>query len=473
MKVRTRFAPSPTGLLHVGGARTALFNYLFARSRGGTFILRMEDTDRVRSRPEFEDALIEDMRWLGLEWDEGPQIEYGEYGPYRQSERGDIYRKLAKRLLEKNLAYRCFCTKERLQELKDKQRETKLPPRYDGRCRDKTGTTERGKFVLRFIIPDKEVGFVDLVHGALTFDNKAYGDFIIMNTEDEATYNFASAVDDGLMKISHVIRGDDHLSNTPRQILIMEALGLTPPLYAHVPLVLGADQKPLSKREADSGVAELRDKGYLPEAVLNAAARLGLAQKEGLQTLAQMAADFRIKKISKSPSIFEPSHLKNLNKKAISRLKTREIIKLSQLQDLTEDTTLLHKAVEAVRNNAFTLREFRSLLTPLLTRAAPEAEAVLILKAGESKALLEAVMEELDNGVKTYDALINRIKVSTGFKGPTLFMPLRCALTGTKKGIELDKIFSILGVNEVEERIKAVLTPGKVEAITSESEDPH
>lgn len=456
----------------MGGVRTALFNYLFARSRGGAFILRMEDTDSARSNLEFELALIEDLKWLGLEYDEGPGLESGDCGPYRQSERGDIYREYAEKLLQEKLAYRCCCTRERLRKLKESQQRAGLPPRYDGRCREAEQAPEDNESVLRFIIPDKDVVFYDQLHGGLTFDKSAYGDFIILTPRKEPTYNFASAVDDGLMDISHVIRGDDHLSNTPRQILLMEALGFVPPVYAHVPLVLGAGgKKPLSKRDAGAGVRELREGGFLPKTLINAAARLGWAPKNDLMTLSGMASAFSIKKLSKSPSILDPALLRGINKKVIREMSIDDIIRLAGLGSLTEESETLHSAVEAVQNNASTLRDFKLLLTPILGRPAMTDEALALMSAPESRALLEALLEELHNGLKTYDTLIENVKSRTGLKGRSIFMPLRCALTGALTGIELDKVFSLLGEKKAKERIKEALAISKARAASAELRD--
>jgi len=464
VKVRTRFAPSPTGRLHIGGVRTALFNYLFARARDGSFILRMEDTDKTRSRVEFERSIMADMTWLGLDWNEGPDITNGGYGPYRQSERLHIYRELAGKLLEKKLAYRCYCSKARLKELSEKQAKAGLPPRYDGRCRGIKSPPNTPKPVLRFIVPDKEIHFVDLIHGPREFNPRAFGDFIILTPEERPTYNFASAVDDGLMKISHVLRGDDHLSNTPRQILLMEALGFKPPLYAHMPLVISADRKPLGKRTAGADIEGLRDSGFLPVAILNAAARLGWAPGESLLSLSDMASAFSIKKISKSPAIFNPGLLPRLNKNAMKEMAPFDIIKLAGLNDLTNDEKRLYEALEGVRDTASTLKDMAPLLRPLLKKPIISNEAVAVLQTAESAALLGAMTEDLGNGVKTYDNLIKNIKDHTRFKGRALFMPLRCALTGETSGIELEKIFKILGPGEVAERVREALAMRKSEA---------
>ncbi len=458
MKPRTRFAPSPTGALHMGSVRTALFNYLFARGRGGTFILRMEDTDRARSRPEFERSIMEDLRWLGLLWDEGPESKDAPLGPYRQSERGGIYERYAGELLDKGLAYRCYCTKERLAELKEAQARKGLPPRYDGKCRDAGLRHTKDASSVRFRVPEKkEISFNDLLHGPRVFNASALGDFIIMTPAGQATYNFAAAVDDGLMEITHVIRGDDHLSNTPAQVLIMEALGMRVPEYAHIPLVLGPDRKPLGKRDKGAGIKELRLEGFLPIAIINTAARLGWAPGPLLMGLEDLASAFSPERLSKSPSIFEPHALLALNKEAMNELSADELIRPSGLHALSDNKEALIEAVEAVRANAETLKDLERLAGGLVKRPAMTTDAEDILKTEEARAILKAFLHELDKGVTSYEELVKNVKKKTRASGRTLFMGLRCALTGETKGIELKKIFEVLGPRETAERIREIL----------------
>ncbi len=279
--IRLRFAPSPTGHLHVGNARTALFNWLLARGSGGVFLLRIEDTDSERSTAQSEASILEDLRWLGLDWDEGPDVG-GPCGPYRQSERQSLYRAHLEHLLERGLAYRCFCSPEQL----DAERKAALaagqPARYSGRCRSlqaaeidrRLAAGERA--AMRFAVPDgRDVVFEDAVRGAVRFSTDVIGDPVIVRSDGTPAYNFAVVVDDALMKVTHVIRGEDHVSNTPRQILLYEALGYAPPTFAHLALVMGPDHSPLSKRHGATSVAEFRAKGYLPEALVNYLALVG------------------------------------------------------------------------------------------------------------------------------------------------------------------------------------------------------
>ncbi len=306
MSVRTRFAPSPTGYLHIGGARTALFNWLYARKHGGSFILRIEDTDRERSTRESVNAILEGMAWLGLDYDEGP---------YFQSERFERYREVIDRLLEEGKAYYCYCTREELEAMRAEQMARKQKPRYDGRCRDRREPRPGVEPVVRFKNPlEGEVVIEDLVRGRVVFRNEELDDLIIARSDGTPTYNLTVVVDDLDMGITHVIRGDDHLNNTPRQINILRALGAEPPRYAHVPMILGEDGSRLSKRHGAVSVLEYRDQGYLPEALLNYLVRLGWAygDKE-IFSIDEMIELFDIEDVNKSASTFNPAKLLWLN----------------------------------------------------------------------------------------------------------------------------------------------------------------
>lgn len=306
MTIRTRFAPSPTGYLHIGGARTALFCWLYARRHQGKFVLRIEDTDRERSTPESVQAILDGMRWMGLEWDEGP---------FYQTERFDRYRELIDRLLEEGKAYRCYCTREELEEMREAQRARKEKPRYDGRCRDRTEPREGVDPVIRFRNPrEGAVMFDDRVRGHVTFNNSELDDLIIARSDGSPTYNFTVVVDDMEMKITHVIRGDDHLNNTPRQINMIEALGGEPPAYAHVPMILGPDGSRLSKRHGAVSVLQYREEGFLPEALMNYLVRLGWSHgDQEIFTPEEMVELFDIADVNRSASTFNPEKLLWLN----------------------------------------------------------------------------------------------------------------------------------------------------------------
>jgi len=337
-QIRVRYAPSPTGSLHVGGVRTALFNWLFARKNNGTFVLRIEDTDLERSNEESVEQLKRSLRWIGLEWDEGPEIG-GPHGPYRQTERFDLYREAANKLLDSGAAYRDFATTEELAEFREAARAEKRQPIYTGgeyREMDPEEARKRAEagepYTVRFKTPREGRTVVeDMIRGPVTFENTNLEDFVIMKSSDTPTYNFAAAVDDAEMRISHVIRGDDHLSNTPRQILIYDALGYPLPAFAHVPQVLGPDKKKLSKRHGAASVEEFADQGILPEALFNYLALLGAgyAPDEEIFTPLELAERFRIEKVSGNPAVFDEKKLTSINGLYLRRRSPEELAKLA------------------------------------------------------------------------------------------------------------------------------------------------
>ena len=319
-QVRVRFAPSPTGYLHIGGARTALFNWLFVKALKGVFILRIEDTDRTRSTNEAVKAILDGLEWLGIDWDEGPDVG-GNFGPYFQTERLKIYQEWADKLVKAGKAYYCVCTPEELEEQRRQAVQRKEAPKYGGKCRnlkkeeiDKMLASGRSK-VLRFKLPSSGTTIVhDLIRGEVSFENELLDDFVLVKSDGFPTYNFAAVVDDHLMKITHVIRGDDHLSNTPRQILLYEAFGLTPPKFAHIPMIMGPDRARLSKRHGATSVVEYKHLGYLPEAMINYIARLGWGFKDQeIFSRQELIEKFMIEKVQKTPAIFDITKLNWLN----------------------------------------------------------------------------------------------------------------------------------------------------------------
>jgi len=325
-EIRTRFAPSPTGPLHVGGCRTALFNYIFAKQHQGRFILRIEDTDKERSKKEYEKDIIENLKWLGIEWDEGPidaeSKEYlGSLGPYRQSERGEIYKKYLKLLFEKNLAYYCFCSPEELEAERQEQMARGVPPRYSGKCASLSREEAERRLakgepaVIRFRVLPKKVSFTDMIRKKVEFDSSLFGDFVIAKDLNTPLYNFAAVVDDFEMKITHVIRGEDHLSNTPKQILLQEALGFPTPIYAHLPLILGPDRSKLSKRHGVMAIEDYRKLGYLPEALINFLAFLGWnpGTEREIYSIDALIKDFSMERVQKSGAVFNQKRLDFLN----------------------------------------------------------------------------------------------------------------------------------------------------------------
>ncbi len=479
-QVRVRFAPSPTGPLHVGNARTALFNFLYARQKEGTFVLRLEDTDAERSTSEAERMILQDLRWLGCDWDEGPDHPGGQ-GPYRQSERIQIYRRYAEELLAKGNAYRCYCTPEELEEKRKRFLARGIPPRYDGRCRDLTPQEERTLSAagrsssLRFRVEARNVEFQDLVKGRVSFDAQKLGDFIILRSDGMAPYNFAVVVDDGLMGISHVLRGEDHLTNTPRQLLLYKALGFSPPQFAHLPLILGSDRTPLSKRHGATSVAHFREEGYLPGALANYLALLGWSGEEGreIYSVGELIENFSLERVSRSPAIFSYEKLKWVNRIHLKDLPgdrklelARPFLERKGLHPAETDRPWWQAALEAVWGEVDHLSQLADHLAILCEeRWAIETEAQSLLQKEESRKILEELRGELrtveevdaDNYRRILSSLAQRLHLS----GRRLYMPLRAALTGRTRGPELDKIFVLLGKERVLKRVEFALRPAE------------
>ncbi|MBI5892826.1 MAG: glutamate--tRNA ligase [Deltaproteobacteria bacterium] len=459
-KIKTRFAPSPTGHLHIGNARTALFNFLFARHHNGNFIVRIEDTDRQRSTLEFEDSILEDLKWLGLNWDEKP---------CRQSERLEIYREFAEKLLKQGKAYKCFCTEERLHELRRKQNAASIPPKYDGKCKTSPDVLKDVIPTIRFKVPEKTIVLEDMVHKNIAFDSKIFGDFIIIGSDGIPTYNFAVVIDDSLLEISHVIRGDDHLSNTPRQILLYEILGFKKPEYAHLPLILGKDSAPLSKRHGQAAVKELRENGFVPDAILNYLCHLGWSPDKEYFSIKEAIEMFSIEKVSKSPSIFDAERLKKFNKTYIEKMDAEYLIDdlKHYFKDVSEDR--LKVLANEAKKEAVLLKDIPYIIQPFLQEPAFEYDAKKILNEPYAKIVLNALINTLINTTtdeieketfftdKSYKNIIEKLKQKTSENGKTLFMPIRAALTGRTKGLELEKIFHLLGKDEVLKRLKTSL----------------
>lgn len=355
MTVRTRFAPSPTGLLHIGGVRTALFSWLYARRHGGVFILRVEDTDRERSTPEAVQVILDGMKWLGLDADEGP---------YYQSQRYPRYSEVIQQWLAQGKAYRCYCSKDELEEMRNAQLARKEKPRYDGRCRGRVAPREGVPAVVRFRNPTEgAVVVADAVHGNVNFQNAELDDLIVERSDGNPTYNFCVVVDDYDMKITHVIRGDDHLNNTPRQMNMLRAMGVEPPVYAHLPMILGPDGTKLSKRHGAVSVLYYREEGYLPEALLNYLARLGWSHgDQEIFTLAEMRELFDIGDVNKSASAINPDKLAWINQQHLMRLSPEQVApqlrwQLERLGVKLENGPSLEAVIEAQRERSKTLRE--------------------------------------------------------------------------------------------------------------------
>jgi glutamyl-tRNA synthetase len=451
--VVTRFAPSPTGSLHLGNARTALFSHLWARKTGGKFILRIEDTDLERSQDRFRDQLMADMRWLGLDWDEGPDVG-GPSGPYRQAERGEFYRDLYAQLLSHGHAYPCYCTAEDLELSRKLQRMSGKPPRYAGTCRALTAAERaereaRGlKPTLRFAVPlDRQIDFTDAVHGPQRFATNDIGDFIIRREDGTPAFFFCNAVDDSAMGVTQVLRGDDHLTNTPRQIMLLDALGMRSPTYGHVGLLVGEDGAPLSKRHGSTSVHEFRERGFLSIAVLNHLFRLGHASDiDGWLPAAEMPQHFRPQHLGRAPARFEVSQLMHWQKESLERLAADEIRAWLAADDSSEFVDLVRHNVILPADAEAWRRVVNGELEPL---AAEEDRIVGAAGTDFFSAALSAY--EFSNG--DLKLLTQQLKQQTGRKGPDLFMPLRVALTGRAHGPELALLLKLMSPDTVRRRL--------------------
>ena len=461
MTVKTRFAPSPTGHLHIGGARTALFSWLHARQQDGRFVLRIEDTDRERSEQGFVDAIIEGMKWLGLPADEGPVY---------QSARMARYQAVVEALLESGHAYRCYCSRERLDALRAEQQARKEKPRYDGRCRARSAPPPDAPApVIRFRNPEAgEVVVEDLIRGPVRFDNRELDDLIIARSDGSPTYNFCVVVDDTDMGITHVIRGDDHLNNTPRQINIIRALGLTPPVYAHVPMILGPDGKRLSKRHGAMSVLEYREQGYLPEALINYLIRLGWSHgDQEIFSREEMLALFDIRQVHKSPAAFNPEKLLWLNQHYIKTLAPRALVPglREQLDRLGVDPSggpALEAVIECYRERAKTLAEMaeaaRIFFEPI---EGYDDKAVEKHLAGEGAEVLRRLLGRL-SAVSDWQAeALHQVVVgeaeAMGLKLGKIAQPLRVALAGHAVSPPIDRTLALLGRARSLERIEQAL----------------
>jgi nondiscriminating glutamyl-tRNA synthetase len=462
LTIRVRFAPSPTGQLHVGNARTALFNWLLVRGMGGTFVLRIEDTDVERSTRESEHAILEDLRWMGLEWDEGVE-QGGPYGPYRQSERLHIYRAHIVELLSRGLAYRCFCLPEQLEMDRYQALRERRPPKYAGRCRDippdqAKQRVENGEpAAIRFRIPEnREIVFNDLVRGEVRFDTDVVGDPVVMRSEGIPAYNFAVVIDDALMGITHVVRGEDHISNTPRQLLLYEAFGWTPPAFAHVSMVLGPDHAPLSKRHGATSVAEFRARGYLPEALTNYLALLGWSpgENEEIVPLAELAQRFRLADVGHSASVFDIEKLAWMNRHYLKAAAPDRLVRLTlpYLKNegwVTEPAgpalEFLLSVVPLAAASVDRLDQVPERLRFLFDYSAPRAveNPTVRSEAEAARPVLAAFAHALATSAPLLDresfrAIVGQVRERTGQKGKALLHPIRLALTGEPEGLELD-----------------------------------
>ena len=481
-KIRVRFAPSPTGYLHIGGARTALFNWLYARHYNGTFALRIEDTDQVRSTEEAVNVILEGMKWLGLDWDEGPG-KGGEYGPYYQMQRLHLYQKYAEQLLKDKKAYYCYCTREELAESREKQSKENKSLKYDRRCLNlseedkKRYEAEGRKRVIRLKIPTREIAFNDLLRGEVTFDGGLLSDFVIMKSDGIPTYNLAVVVDDVLMKITDVMRGDDHISNTPKQIVIYEALGFDVPKFVHIPMIMGQDHARLSKRHGATSVMEYKKMGYIPEAVVNYIAHLGWSSggEKEIFSKEELIKEFTLDKISKHAAVFNMEKLNWFNSEYLKKMSIDSLTKML-LPFLKEANYIENEESLSLAKNEY-IKEVVKLLQGRIKNFSqfidyadyffvdkiniePQAFDSVLNKEGVP-CILQALQEKL-SALKYWDeesieSAVREVASSLQIKGGQIIHPTRVSLSGKKVGPGLFELMVVLGQNKTVKRLKEAI----------------
>lgn len=483
---RLRFAPSPTGPLHIGGARSALFNYLLAKKNKGTFVVRMEDTDLERSTKPSEQNIKDSLKWLGMDWDEGID-KGGAYGPYRQMERLDIYKEAVDRLLAEGKAYYCFCSEEELEAEKETQQKAGEVPKYSGKCRNlsKEEVEKRiaagEKPVIRFHVPEGEQVVVhDLVRGDVSFDSDGIGDFIIVKSDGIPVYNFAVVLDDVTMKISHVIRGEEHLSNTPRQIVLYDALGYEAPKFAHISLILGRDDEgkltKMSKRHGSTSVVAYQQQGFLPEAIVNFLALLGWAPggEEELFTIDELIKKFSLEHVSKSPAVFDMEKLKWINGMYIRKASSEQLLEyglpflkkaglIKRNPKMTEMIWAM-QVIDALKNHITCFAELPEIVKKYQAKVFYNENIMAEIKENKEVAVtVMTAMEEKLEGIETltsdtYKHILKEIKNETGIGGRDLFHSIRVAKTGEEEGPDLDKLAIVMGKDLMLERTREFLS---------------
>lgn len=454
MLVKTRFAPSPTGLIHLGNARTALFSALFAAHHNGSFLLRIEDTDEERSKDIFTQSLQTDLSWLECHWQEGAEVG-GDFKPYYQSQRGDIYERYYQELIDQKRAYPCFCTEEQLALSRKLQRSQGIAPRYAGTCRGLSEAEIQEKLnqglkpTLRFQVPNGEqITFDDVVKGAQTFNANDIGDFIIRRSQGTSSFMFCNAIDDALMNVTHVLRGEDHLTNTPRQLAILRALGLREPQYGHISLITGSDGAPLSKRNGSRSIQDLRELGYLPLAVVNYLARLGhYYESNELMTFAQLAEYFSVDSLSKSSAGYDEQQLKYFQKLAVMKLDAHEFIQWmgsEKLQHVSDDQK--EQFVALIQPNVLFPSDSNQWADIVFHRQFIWDEEKKSTVAAAGKDYWQHAHQLASDD---HQQFFSDLKQVTGLKGKQLFMPIRLALTGELHGPEMGPLFQLLGKQEI------------------------
>lgn len=478
-EVRVRFAPSPTGPFHIGGARSALFNYLLARKTGGKLVLRIEDTDRERSTPESEENIKVALKWLGMTWDEGVDVG-GPYGPYHQMERLDIYKKYTDQLLAEGKAYYCYCTDEELEAERQALSAKGETPRYMGKCAHLTAEqiaqyeAEGRKPTVRFRVPkDQQILIHDLVRGDVVFDSNGIGDFVIVKSDGIPTYNYAVVIDDSLMHITHVIRAEEHLSNTPRQCLIYDALGFPKPTFGHISLILGKDHTKMSKRHGATSVDQYRQLGYLPEGIDNFLALLGWSPKgeQEIFSMEELAKEFSMDSVAKNPAVFDLDKLNHINQHYMRQLSEEALYEVAKPHMLAkgyitgdeegEKLAWLHEVVATAKEYVYCASQIPDMVEMYFTDefGFENEEAEAVLKAETVPSVINCLLTELPNmealDIPAVKALFKKIQKTTKLKGKDVFMPIRVALTGNQHGPELAAMIPLLGVERTAKRVKA------------------
>lgn len=480
-EVRVRFAPSPTGPFHIGGARSALFNWLFARKMGGKLILRIEDTDLERSSRESEENIKAALKWLGMDWDEGIDVG-GANGPYRQTERLDIYKKYTEKLLAEGKAYYCYCTDEELEEERQALIKEGKMPRYMGKCRNLTPEqiaayeAEGRKPTVRFRVPaDQQILVRDMVRGDVVFDSNNIGDFVIVKSDGIPTYNYAVVIDDALMHITHVIRAEEHLSNTPRQCLVYDALGFEKPVFGHISLILGKDHTKMSKRHGATSVDQYRQLGYLPEGIVNFLALLGWApnSEQEIFSIDELIKEFSMERVAKNPAVFDIDKLNWINQHYMRQLDDEAFFAAAKPhmiaagymtgEETGEKLAWLKKVVATSKDHVSFAAQIPASVEMYFNDefGFENDEAAAVLQAETVPTVIGMLLEELPK-LEVLDgaavkALFKTIQKTTKLKGKDVFMPIRVALTGNQHGPELAEMVPLLGIERTEKRIRASL----------------
>ncbi len=481
-KVRVRFAPSPTGYLHVGGARTALYNFLLAKANGGDFIIRVEDTDEERSQSDYLKSMLQDLKWLGLEWSEGPNLELdevGSFGPYKQSQRKAIYKEQAQNLLEKGQAYYCFLTDEELEVQRDKAVSDGIAFKPDSPYRnwaldqalEKLKTTP-GSVRFKNDYGSRDFIFKDIVRGEIKFPGDMIGDFVLVRSSGMPVYNFVCAIDDALMKISHVFRAEEHLSNTLKQLMIYEALNFPKPAFGHLSIMLGNDRQKLSKRHGATSIFEFKDKGYLPEALLNFMALVGWSSPSGneILSLEEMTKEFDMNRFNPASAVFDMDKCKWMNSQYLRQLPELELwnrlapfLDKANLKFVGSDEWKV-KVLQTYKQNMETLLDGPDVLKPLSeTPLIIEEDAKEVLTWPKSKDLIRLIHQEVSNMASEYpsedllDKIMTRAKSEFDLKGKFLFMPIRVALIGKAHGTEIKDLFPLLRKEVILGRVESLI----------------